>query len=197
MKRTKYIEKSGKRFHLLCIFVSLLLLHGCVAPGNQELAYFNMLDEQNSSQITQTAEKFQSSIRPLSSLANSHYQLGRYYQDNDKHDKAIQEFTKALGNDSTYCRAYNGIAMSYDALGKCQPATRFYEKGLQCAPDQAYIYNNYGCSRLLCGDIEKGTSLIRKAKKLAEENSRIKNNLQIIRNVIDQAVNVEKITKKT
>lgn len=195
MQRRKDIRQSAAIVQLFFFSVVLLLLNGCADPENR-IIYFNMLDDQNSSPNPPTAEKFLSSIRPASSLADSHYRLGRHYQNNGKHDKAIQAFTNVVHNDDTYCSAYNGIAMSYDALKQCQPASRSYEQALRCAPDEAYVYNNYGCSRLLCGDYEKGASLLLEAERLAEENTRIKNNLKVANTIADQASGLGKSPEK-
>ena len=83
-----------------------------------------MLDtEKRTLKNKKAAEKFWSSVRPVSTLSTSHYKLGRYYQQQGKYSKSITEFIKAVRNDSSYCKAYNGIAMSYDALKRCEKAS--------------------------------------------------------------------------
>jgi tetratricopeptide (TPR) repeat protein len=136
------------------------------------------------------AEKFWASVRPVTTLSSSHYKLGRYYQKQGRYGKAIEEFSKAIKNDRSFCKAYNGIAMSYDALGSCEMAHDIYEQALQCAPQDAYIYNNYACSRLLCGDYDKGVSLLTKAEQLSGDNNRIKNNLNFAHSIIDEISNL-------
>ena len=169
--------------NLFCLVILSLLMNGC-SYHDQQYSYFNMLDEQKRTMANkQAAEKFWSSVRPVSTLSDSHYKLGRYYQQKGAYDKAIEQFSKALHNDSNYCKAYNGIAMSYDALRRCESARTSYEQALQCAPDQAYVYNNYACSRLLCGDHQKSVALLLKAEKLNEGNVRIKNNLKFAQTV--------------
>lgn len=168
---------------LFCLLILSMLVSGC-SSHDKQFSYFNMLDEKKRTQSNkQAAEKFWSSVRPVSTLSNSHYKLGRHYQQKGEYDKAIKEFTKALRNDSTYCKAYNGIAMSYDALRRCEAAHASYERALQCAPDQAYVYNNYACSSLLCGNFGQGVTLLLKAEQLAGDNTRIKNNLKIAQKI--------------
>ncbi len=169
--------------NIFCLLLLSLFMNGC-SYHDQQYSYFNMLDQQKRTQSNkQAAEKFWSSVRPVSTLSNSFYQLGRHYLQKGQYDKAIGEFSKALRNDMNYCKAYNGIAMSYDALRNCDAARTSYDQALQCAPDQAYMYNNYACSSLLCGDYQKSVALLQKAEKLAGGNVRIKNNLKFAQDV--------------
>jgi tetratricopeptide (TPR) repeat protein len=174
---------SKKRYaysaKFLCPLILLLLVNGC-SSHDKKFSYFDMLDESKRTQGNKlAAEKFWSSVRPVSTLSDSHYRLGRHYQEKGQYEKAIGEFSKALRNDRTYCKAYNGIAMSYDALKQCEPAHASYDQAMKCDPDKPYVYNNYACSSLLCGDYVKGVELFRKAEQLAGDNQRIKNNLRI------------------
>lgn len=167
-----------------CFFMVSLLISNC-SNNYRQFSYFNMLDDKKRTHGNkQAAEKFWTSVRPVSTLSDSHYRLGLHYQRNGEYDKAIGEFAKALQNDSTYCKAYNGIAMSYDALRQCEPAHASYDLALKCATGQAYIYNNYACSSLLCGYFAKGVDLLRRAEQLAENETRIKNNLRIAQEIV-------------
>jgi tetratricopeptide (TPR) repeat protein len=185
MKNEKAVKKSNIVCftNIVCLLVLSLFMLGC-SYHDQQFSYFNMLNEQKRTVSNkQAAEKFWSSIRPVSTLSDSFYKLGRHYLQNGEYDKAIAQFSKALVNDAKYCKAYNGLAMAYDAQRSCDPARNAYEQALQCAPDQAYVYNNYGCSSLLCGEYQKGLVLLQKAEKLGEGNARIKNNLRLVETV--------------
>jgi tetratricopeptide (TPR) repeat protein len=188
MKRNrtaKEREDSRKVKFLYLLFVPLLV-SGCSYHENRP-SYFNMLDnEKTTVQNKKSAEKFWSSVRPVSTLSASHYKLGRYYQQQGKYDKSIEEFSKAVRNDNKFCKAYNGIAMSHDALNHCEMAYNSYEQAIQCDPQEAYAYNNYACSRILCGDYEKGLALLLEAVQLSADNSRIKNNIKLAHMLIDR-----------
>lgn len=176
----------------MCLLLFSLLFSGCSYHDSQ-FSYFNMLDtEKRTLRNKIAAEKFWSSVRPVSTLSASYYKLGRYYQQQGKYDKAIAEFSKALRNDGRYCKAYNGIAMSYDALKRCEIAHDSYEEAIQCDPKGAYLYNNYACSSLLCGDYEKGLALLLEAEQLSEDNSRIKNNLMLAQAIVEREYNLSK-----
>jgi len=136
-------------------------------------------DDKQSLRNKQAAAKFWSSVRPISTIADSHYKLGRHYQKQGKYERAIEEFSKALNVDAGLCKAYNGIAMSYDALKNCDLAHKAYNLALNCDPEKAYIYNNYGYSSILCNQLEKGTALLLKAEELSTGTEQIKNNLEL------------------
>jgi tetratricopeptide (TPR) repeat protein len=196
MKRmwtAKKKEHSGS-VNLLCLLFLPLLVSGCSSHDNR-FTYFNMLDgEKRTAQNKQAAEKFWSSIRPVSTLSASHYKLGRYYQQQGKYEKAIGEFSKAVHNDSSYCKAYNGIAMSHDALNRCDMASHAYEQAIQCTPQEAYVKNNYACSSILCGDYDKGLALLLEAAQLSKDNSRIKNNIQLAQTLVERENKLAKPT---
>jgi hypothetical protein len=101
-----------------------------------------------------------------------------------------------LKNDSNFCKAYNGIAMSYDALRSCEMAHETYDLAIECAPQEAYLYNNYACSSLICGEYQKGISLLTKAGNLSVDNNRIKNNLKFAHSIYDQISNLGSIGTK-
>jgi tetratricopeptide (TPR) repeat protein len=184
-KKITSVRRMVYSIKLSCFILFFMVVSSCSSP-NKQYSYFNMLDEHKRTVGNkQAAQKFWAAVRPVSTLSDSHYRLGRHYQQKGKYDKAINEFAKALRNDPSYCKAHNGIAMSYDALRRCQPAHKSYTSAVRCAPDQAYVYNNYGCSSLLCGDYAKGIELLHKAERLAEDNSRIKNNLRIAQMVVN------------
>lgn len=180
------MKQSMWKSNFFCLLGLSLLCSGC-SQHTPQFSYFNMLDsKKNTSYNKKTAEKFWSSIRPVSTLSASYYKLGLYYHQQRKYEKAIEEFSKAIRNDSTNCKAYNGIAISFDALHCCEKAHASYGMAIHCAPDQAYLYNNYAWSSLLCGDHEKGLALLLEAQELSGENSCIKNNLKIAKMLNDR-----------
>ena len=102
MNRKLIAEKKNCifRIHFLCLLLFPLLFSGCSYHDNN-FSYFNMLDtEKRTVQNKRAAEKFWSTVRPVSTLSASHYKLGRYYQQQGKYTKAIDEFSKALRNDN-------------------------------------------------------------------------------------------------
>jgi Flp pilus assembly protein TadD len=188
MKRKWTADNGGNYWGVkfLCLLLFSIFLGGCSSHDGQ-FSYFNMLDAgKRTEQNKKAAQKFWSTVRPVSTLSASHYKLGRYYQQQGKYAQAIEAFTKAIRNDSRYCKAYNGIAMCYDALRRYNLAHESYDHALQCDPQGAYIYNNYGLSSLLCGNYEKGLTLLLEAAQLSEDNNRIQNNVLLAQGLIDR-----------
>ncbi len=193
MKKKQMTEKKkiAWKTKVLGLLFLPLIGSGC-SYHDKQFSYFNMLDaEKGTRQNKEAAQKFWSSVRPMSNLSASHYKLGRYYQQQGKHQQAIAEFTKAIDNDRGYCKAYNAIAMSHDALKHCELAYKSYEQARQCDPQEAYIYNNYGCSSLLCGNYEHGLELLRKAAQLSQDNLRIKNNIKLAQMFTEREIKPE------
>lgn len=175
----------GKRRYPVVFFsfqlLALLFVGGC-STHDDRLSYFNMLDdEKQTQQNKRAANTFWESVRPISTLSASHYKLGRHYQKQGKYEQAIEEFSKTIDMDAGLCKAYNGIGMSYDALKQCELARKAYELALRCEPEKAYIYNNYGYSRILCNQFEQGIALLRKAEELSADSTQVKKNLEFAR----------------
>lgn len=174
---------AGQAAKILYLPLLCLLANGCSYYGGQ-LSYFDITDHNKKAFANRKAtEKFWASVRPKSNLSDAHYRLGLHYQQMGEYDKAIAEFDKALRNDRSYCKALNGIAMTYDLQKKCEPAHITYEQAVKCAPDKAYMYNNYACSSMLCGNNDKSIELLQKAEQLASGDARIKNNLRIAQSI--------------
>lgn len=136
-----------------------------------------ILDEQG---LTKEAnDRFWSAVKPVSNLPLSHYRLGRYYQKGNKHELAINEFTKAVTLNKEYVQAYNALGMSYDHLLNCEGAEWAYSQALQYGAGKAYVYNNFGCSRLICDKNDQAIALFSKAQEIDGSNTRIRNNLRL------------------
>jgi len=124
-------------------------------------------------------EKFTNTIRPANKDSESHYRLACFYQERKKHRLAIEEFKKALQNDSAYVQAYNGLGVSYDLLGEFPSALKVYEAALRLNPNLAYIHNNLGYSYLLQKKFDLAVNAFQKAVSLDQENRQYHNNLAL------------------
>lgn len=120
---------------------------------------------------------FVSSIRPVPGNPDSHYLLAGYYQERGQQWEAIDEFKKVLTIDPRYVKAYNGLGVSYDLLGKFSSAVAAYEAAIALDPHQAYLHNNLGYSHLTRGNLEKAISAFRAAIALNPREPRFHNNL--------------------
>jgi Flp pilus assembly protein TadD len=123
------------------------------------------------------AEKFIGSIRARHGNAASHYELGCYMQERKKHKPAIEEFKTAIEFDPNHVKAYNGLGISYDALGDHARAVEAYTAALKVYPKLDYVLNNLGYSYLLQGKTDLAVENFKKALELDSANARYRNNL--------------------
>jgi Flp pilus assembly protein TadD len=123
------------------------------------------------------AERFIGSIRARHSAAESHYELGCYMQERQKHKPAIEEFKVAVQMDPSHVKAYNAMGVSYDALGEHSRAVASYEAALRVYPKLDYVLNNLGYSYLLQGKADLAVEHFKAAVELDGANARYRNNL--------------------
>jgi len=137
-------------------------------------------DEQSQHSLTdKDIKNFTHTIKATNSDAESHYRLACFYQERKKHQLAIEEFLKALQNDSAYVKAYNGLGVSYDLLGEFPSALKAYEAALRLNPNLAYIHNNIGYSYLLQKKFDLAIKAFQQAVSLDQENKQYHNNLAL------------------
>lgn len=157
----------------------LIFAGGCSASHDKSTSFGPPPVVMKNGLNQEARDRFWSGVKPLSSLHESHYRLGRYYQKSGKHQLAIDEFKKAIKLEKGYVLAYNGLGMSYDALKDCRNAQLAYSNALLHGPDTAYLYNNLGCSRLLCDDPEHAIWFFTRAAELDKTSVRTHNNLML------------------
>jgi len=131
----------------------------------------------NSSVTIQDASKFIKSIRAYQGNAESHYELGCYLQERKKHKAAIEELKAALQIDPNHFRAYNGLGVSYDAVGDYDRAVDSYKAALKIDEKLDYVLNNLGYSYLLQGRLDLAIENFKKALDLDSGNELYRNNL--------------------
>jgi tetratricopeptide repeat protein/glycosyl transferase family 9 (putative heptosyltransferase) len=67
-------------------------------------------------------------------FAEAHYNLGRIYQDLERHGQAVEAFQRALVLRPDYAQAHNNLAISLHALGRVEEAVREYECAIDADP---------------------------------------------------------------
>ena len=131
----------------------------------------------NGPATSQDASKFIGSIRAYQGNAESHYGLGCYLQERKKHKPAIEEFKAALQLDPKHFRAYNGLGVSYDAVGDYDRAVDSYRAALKIDEKLDYVLNNLGYSYLLQGKFDLAIENFKRALDLNRGNELYRNNL--------------------
>ena len=170
------MQKKHLRLLLVSTVFLFVVIFGCAKKQSVDYVFWgNGVDKLNKSMT----DKFWQKTRHRSNLTDAYTRLGGFYQKQGKHRKAIAEFIKAIKTKTADAGVYNSLAMSYDALKKYKFAEMAYKDAIALAPEQPYLYNNYGCSSLLRGDIQAAIALFEKAASLDAESRRIKNNLAL------------------
>ena len=92
---------------------------------------------------------------------------------------AIRSFSVALTGDKRSIPALNGIAASYDMLGRFDVADKFYNRALLIEPRSATVLNNVGYSHLMRGDRETGERFLKLAASIDSKNPIVQVNLML------------------
>ena len=77
-------------------------------------------------------------------MAVSYYNRGNAYAKLKKHDKAIEDYNKAIELDPEYATAYYNRGNAYAKLKKYEKAIEDYNKAIELNPEYAMAYNNRG-----------------------------------------------------
>ena len=80
---------------------------------------------------------------------------GLAWNKKEDHDKAIENFDKAIQLDPNYARAYSNRGYAWDDKGDYDKAIEDYNKAIQLNPDYARAYNLRGVAWINKGDYDK------------------------------------------
>jgi tetratricopeptide (TPR) repeat protein len=105
------------------------------------------------------------------------YQLGRYYQGQNRFDEAVNAYLKALNADANFAEAHNGLGVVYSRQGKYREAIEAFQAAIQQAPKAAHLYSNMGYAYYLQGQYAESVRALEQATKLDPHNQRALNNL--------------------
>ncbi|MDO9051463.1 MAG: LytR C-terminal domain-containing protein [Methylotenera sp.] len=132
------------------------------------------------------------------------YQIGRYYQGQNRFDQAIKAYENALAVDSSFVEARNGLGVIYSRQGKYREAIEAFQIAIQQAPKAAHLYSNMGYAYYLQGRYVESVAALKQAAALDPTNQRALNNLGLAyaktggksesAQAFTQAVNVSVVT---
>lgn len=105
------------------------------------------------------------------------YQLGRYYQGQNRFDEAVNAYLKALNADASFVEARNGLGVIYSRQGKYREAIEAFQAAIQQAPKAAHLYSNMGYAYYLQGQYAESVKALQQATALDPNNQRALNNL--------------------
>jgi len=105
------------------------------------------------------------------------YQLGRYYQGQNRFDEAVNAYMKALNADAGFVEARNGLGVVYSRQGKYREAIEAFQLAIEQAPKAAHLYSNMGYAYYLQGQYAQSVKALQQATALDPNNQRALNNL--------------------
>ena len=122
-------------------------------------------------------------VKPALSLSSvgerpdGYYQLGRYYQGQNRLDQAIEAYRKALTLDRNFVDAHNALGAVYAAQGRLDEAVIEFEIVVATLPVTSYAWNNLGYAYLLQGKSGDAVAAFERATAFDLTNQRAWNNL--------------------
>lgn len=122
------------------------------------------------------------SIKPMTAMSSNDkpealYQVGRYYQGQNRYDLAMAAYQRALAADNGFVEARNGLGVIYSRQGKYREAIEAFLAAIQQAPKAAHIYSNLGYAYYLQGQYGESVTALQQATALDPANQRALNNL--------------------
>ncbi len=90
---------------------------------------------------------------------------------------AVESFRKVLAKEPLSIKALNGLAATYDLLGRFDLAERYYRQALNLDPKSVQSLNNLGYSYYLRGEYGQARGLFERAARIDGSNSVVVGNL--------------------
>jgi tetratricopeptide (TPR) repeat protein len=118
-------------------------------------------------------------VRHSTETPESFYQLGRYYQGQNRYEQALAAYQKALAIDGTFAEARNGLGVIYAMQGKQQEALEQFRLAVKQAPNAAHIHNNLGYALYLSGSYAEAANALERAVVLEPSNQAAHTNLAL------------------
>lgn len=132
---------------------------------------------------SQTAVNEAWSIKPAFNVKHStetpesYYQLGRYYQGQNRLEQAMTAYRKALARDGGFAEARNGLAVIYSMQGRLAEAIEQFRLAAEQSPTAAHIHNNLGYALHQNGLYAEAAQVLEHAVALDPANQAARANL--------------------
>ena len=108
---------------------------------------------------------------------NTFYQMGRYYQGQNRYDQAIEAYKKTLIIDSGYVEAMNGLGVIYARQKKFSDAISVFKTAIKLTPNAAHILNNLGYAYYLQGQYGESIQALEQSVAINPNDESALNNL--------------------
>lgn len=123
-------------------------------------------------------------VEPLYSVNNtkqspdSLYQLGRYYQGQQRYEQALNAYRRAIAADPSFVEAHNGLGVVFAMQGRYDDAITAFRTAISNDTTNAvHLYNNLGRALYLQGSYVDAIYALEVAAALDPNNARARENL--------------------
>jgi DNA-directed RNA polymerase subunit alpha len=101
-----------------------------------------------------------------------HYLLGRYWERQANHDRAMEEYERAVQFDAEHPRALFRLALNYDLFGQDEKAVELYERCRRLRPSYVHAVMNLGLLYEDRGSYEEAIDCYREVLSVDPNHSR-------------------------
>lgn len=136
----------------------------------------SLYEEKSALQIVPTEQVRHSVPRP-----EALYALGRYYQGQMRHERAIDAYQRLLAEYPAHAEAHNALGLIYAAQGRHDEAVAEFMAAVKHAPTSASLHNNLGYAYLLQERFGEAQAALEIAARLDPANRLAHDNLDIAR----------------
>ncbi len=95
---------------------------------------------------------------------------GNAYSNNKENEKALEDYKRAAGINSSQAGAYLGCGNAHQRMGEYEKALEAYAKALELDPEYVYAYNGRGNAYKALGEYEKAMADYDRALELDPES---------------------------
>ena len=155
-----------KPLFLIPFVCSLPILTGCATSSNTPIKAENGLEIQPFTRVGHSAQR-----------AGDYFQLGRFYQGQNRLEKAANAYRKALKISPNHLKAQNALGKVYAKQGRLEEAVAIFKSLTESQPSMAKAYNNLGYAYFLQGKYIEAIATYETALSLSPQNQRTWNNI--------------------
>ncbi len=181
-------EMNARRFRKLgnrCgVALAAMLLSSCSLP-----ALFTAEKPADRGVVSASGEATRGVTSPMYEKGKAHFNAGQF-------GLAVNEFQAARAETPSSVEILNGLAATYDRLGRFDLADRYYKEAVALDPKNAQTLNNIAYSLILRGDPKHAIPLLDLAKGETPTEPVVDANLQLAKSLNEMSVGHEAAESK-
>lgn len=144
------------------------LLAGRLLPGNPRMKEEQPPGGQAFTGPENAVDDYSTDVKSLRDNAGNYKKAGTVWYKQGRYQRAIENFTKAIGLNPDDAGAFNDRGGAFAKLGRYQQALEDYNEAIRLKPDYAVFYSNRGVVYLTRGDTKQGCRDVNRACDLGD-----------------------------